>query len=72
MEYRTIKEFYNDVKAGKIDETKVTIMMDNDDTMFYEGPLDEETEICITEANGYQDIEKLYPILFPKATVEWV
>lgn len=66
-EYKTIKEFYTAVKSGKIDESELTIILDNDCTGFYAG----EEEIRVAEANGYYDIEKLYPLLFPKATVEW-
>ncbi len=77
MKYQTIKEFYEAVKAGKIDETKLDIVLDNDCTSFYVGPAHDEdglelgNEIEVAEANGYYDIEKLYPLLFPKATVGW-
>lgn len=70
MNLGTIKELHDKVKAGEIDESKLIIIMDNDCTNFYIGP-DEEDEINVSEANGYNDIEKLYPILFPNAKVEW-
>jgi hypothetical protein len=76
-EFETIKDFYGAVKSGKIDESKLTVVMDNDNTGFYEGPCEDEqgneidNRIEVKEANGYYDIEKLYPLLFPKATVEW-
>jgi len=76
-EYKTIKELYEAVKAGEIDETKLEIVMDNDCTNFYVGPQEDangnwlDNEIRVQEANGYLDIEKLYPLLFPKATVGW-
>jgi hypothetical protein len=75
--FKTIKELYDAVKSGEIDETKLGIVMDNDDTSFYVGPARDENgndldnEILVEEANGYHDIEKLYPLLFPKAEVEW-
>ena len=76
-EYKTIKEFYEAVKRGDIDESKLEIVLDNDCTSFYKGPAyndngDElDNKIRVEEANGYYDIEKLYPLLFPKAKVEW-
>jgi hypothetical protein len=77
MNLRTIKELYDKVKAGEIDESKLVVIMDNDCTSFYVGdPYEadepEEIEINVSEASGYHDIEALYPLLFPKATVEWV
>ncbi len=63
-----IKELYEKVKAGEIDESKLTIIMDNDNTGFYVG---DEKAIEDFSGNGYCDIEDLYPLLFPKATVEW-
>ena len=76
-EYKTIKEFYAAVKSGEIDESKLTVVLDNDCTSFYEGSVYDsngkelDNEITVAEANGYNDIDKLYPLLFPKATVEW-
>ena len=75
--YKTIKELHNAVKSGKIDEERLTIVLDNDCTNFYVGPdCDPEgdeldNEIIVEEAYGYSDIEKLYPLLFPKANVQW-
>jgi len=76
--YKTIKELYEAVKRGEIDESKLEIVLDNDCTNFYLGPPVEDddgitvaNEIEVEEANGYYDIEKLYPLLFPKAKVDW-
>ena len=76
--YKTIKELYEAVKNGDIDEAKLEIVLDNDCTNFYMGPPSEDddgiktaNEIEVEEANGYYDIEKLYPLLFPKAKVMW-
>ena len=76
--FNTIKDLYEAVKAGKIDESKLFIILDNDCTSFWHGSIldddffeKDENRIEVTEANGYYDIEKLYPLLFPKAKVEW-
>ena len=76
-EFDTIKDLFEAVKRGDVDESKLEIMMDNDQTSFYEGGYDPDDDdqsnrIKVKEANGYFDIEKLYPLLFPKAKVEWV
>ena len=76
--FTTLAAFYAAVKSGEIDESKVRIELDNDGTCFAEGECyDEdddaydERQIKVEEANGYQDIEPLYKLLFPLATVEW-
>ena len=67
--YKTIKDFYEAVKAGEIEESELDIVLDNDCTNFYIGL---DNEVIVNEANGYMDVEKLYSILFPKANlVEW-
>jgi len=68
--YESLKNLFDDVKKGKIDETKLTVILDNDCTNIY---LDDGSEngFEIFEGNGYFDIEILYPILFPKSNVEW-
>ena len=67
-ELKTIKELHEKIKSGEIDESKLVIWLDNDMTSFYV----EGEEIKVKETNGYMDIEKLYPLLFPKSQVEWV
>jgi len=75
--YKTIKDFYEAVKAGEIEESELTIVLDNDCTNFYIGLANDkngnelDNEVRVYEANGYMDVEKLYSILFPKANVEW-
>ena len=76
--YKTIKDFYEAVKAGEIEESELDIVLDNDCTNFYIGPDSDkngnelDNEVIVDEANGYMDVEKLYSILFPKANlVEW-
>jgi hypothetical protein len=77
MKFNTIKDLYDAVKAGKVDESTLEIILDNDCTSFFIGPSEDDegndldNEILVKEANGYYDIEKLYPLLFPKAAVHW-
>ena len=74
MKLKTLKELYDKVKSGEINEADLTIVLDNDCTSFYVGDMSceaESPEIKVDQANGYYDIEHLYPLLFPKATVEW-
>ena len=74
MKLNTIKELYDKVQSGDIDESKLEVTLDNDCTSFYiiaDNPEEEPTEIRIYEVNGYDDIEPLYRLLFPKAKVQW-
>lgn len=61
--YDKLKKILEDCKAGKIDESKLEIQLDNDQTCIYLG------NDMIFEGEGYYDIEFLYPLLFPKAEV---
>ena len=65
---KTIKDLRDLVRAGAIDEAELTITLDNDRTMFRVGA-DEDIEV--KEANGCYDVDTLYRLLFPRATVEW-
>ena len=67
MKFETIKELHDAVKSGKVNESDLTIILDNDCTSFLIRGNDTE----VLEADGYSDIEHLYLLLFPKATVEW-
>lgn len=70
--FETIKEFFEAVQQGQIKEENVRIVLDNDDTSFYDESLPEnEQDIVVKEAYGYADIEPLYKLLFPKANVHW-
>lgn len=77
MKLKTIKELYEKVKSGEIDESKLKIVLDDDCTFFYVGPSEDDkgeeidNEIVIEEANGFYDIDKLYSLLFPKSDVNW-
>lgn len=73
MNFETIAELLVAVKDGRIDETKLHIMVDNDCTLFrlMQGDDAEDwLDIKVEESNGQYDAEKLYALLFPKATVE--
>jgi len=71
MNYETIKGLYTGVKNGDIDESKLEIILDNDDTGFYVQSDGEEWDDAILHGNGYSDIGELYELLFPKAIVGW-
>lgn len=72
---KSIKDLYDKVKSGEIDESKLIIRMDNDTTQFYSirdaDKYSDDVEDYFS-GNGYRDIEDLYPILFPKADIDWV
>ena len=74
-QYKTLKEVVEAVKSGELDESKFVIVQDNDCSSIYVGPcVDEDgndTENCIYNGNGYLDTEDLWPLVFPKAKVEW-
>jgi len=71
--YKTIKDVLEAVKSGELDESKLVIIQDNDRSDILNG-MDEEgndIENCIYEGKGYRDTNDLWPLVFPKATVEW-
>jgi hypothetical protein len=65
--YKNIRELHEAVQSGDILQSLITVVMDNDHTGFYYGVEQEK----ILDGNGYHDIEDIYPLLFPRATVEW-
>jgi len=79
VKLNTLKELYEKVKSGEIDEEKLVIVLDNDWTSFCirepgaeDDPFGEdEDRIGVEEAHGWADIEPLYKLLFPRATVDW-
>lgn len=80
MKFNTIEELYEKVKSGEIDESKLVIILDNDNTSFHlngntepdpEGYHEFSKDIKVSEANGCLDVKPLYKLLFPKAVVEW-
>ena len=69
MGYKTIKDLYEDVKNGNIDESILEIILDNDTTGFYVQSYGDGGDL-IFEGNGAYDVEELYGLLFPKAMVD--
>ncbi len=73
--YETLKELVEAVRAGEIDESKLVVIMDNDTTSVYlAAPKEDENDDCTNEiykGGGYYDIEDLWPLLLPGASVEW-
>ena len=75
MKLKTIKDLYEKIKKGKIDESKLEILIDYDKVRFFlKSPrVDEEPAVIDVEgAIGYYDIDPLYKLLFPKAEVSWL
>jgi hypothetical protein len=68
IKVKTIKELYNKVHAGEVDESQIKMRIDNNYVSFFY----QEKEFVIEEANGIFDIQILYKLLFPKADIKWV
>ena len=66
MKFKSIQELVDAIKAGEVDETQLSIHLDNDASYISDAADD------LFEGDGYYDIEPLYKALFPKANVEWV
>lgn len=73
--YKTLKEVVEAVKLGELDESELCIVMDNDCSHIYSGPCRDESgneiENCIYNGKGYSDTEDLWPLVFPKANIDW-
>lgn len=67
--YKTITELYKAVQSGEIDESELTIVLDNDCTGWYIGEDDGENDNSVGDGNGYDDYRELYELLFPKAEI---
>lgn len=65
-----IKELYEQVKRGNVDEKDLFIQLDNDST--WVGMKHGEDIEKIAEGGGYDDLNIVFELLFPKAEVEWV
>ena len=69
MKLKTIKELYDKVKSGEIDESKLEIILDTSNDVFF---MYQNEEIIIQEEKeGDLDIKSLYKLIFPKAFVSW-
>ena len=76
MKYKTIKGLREGINKGEVKEENLYIQLDNDGVYFgltVDMITDESEleEIEVDSAEGYSDIEQLYKLVFPKATVEW-
>ena len=73
--YKTLEELHKAVKSGEIEESGMDVVMDNDCSHVYYGPHKdsdgEEIDNCIFMGHGYEDTEDLWPLVFPKANVDW-
>ena len=73
--YESIKAIAEAVKSGELDESKIRVVMDNDkSTVSYGEPTDPDAydlDNEIYSGKGYIDVEDLWPLVFPKALVEW-
>lgn len=73
--YKTLEELHKAVKSGEIDESKMEVFMDNDYSRVYYGPYTDsdgkEIDNCIFRGKGYNDVQDLWPLVFPKANVDW-
>ena len=65
--YKTLQEVYNAVKSGELDESKISIYMDNDCSS-----IRHEDGFDLYESDAGYDAEELWPVLFPKAYLDKV
>jgi len=76
-EFETLIDLKKAIDTGKLNENLLVIVLDNYCTSFYYGECEDDheeeidNEIHVEETNGYEDIEPLYKLAFPKAIVEW-
>jgi len=64
--YKTLQEVYDAVKSGELDESKISIYMDNDCSSIMYNSVD------LYESDAGYDAEELWPVLFPKAYLDKV
>ena len=71
--FDTIAALKKAVDDGELDEAKLTVVMDNDCSSIYYAPAEEgpEEDDRIFAGKGHYDTEDLWPLVLPKATVEW-
>lgn len=74
--YKTLNELLVGIKKGEVEESDIRVVMDNDNTCVeighwtkgYDEFDDDNLLYC---GNGYVDVEDLWPLVLPKAVVEW-
>lgn len=72
--FKTLSELATAVKSGDIDETKMTVTMDNDCSRVNYGPYPDDDGAdweLLYRGKGYDDCEDLWLLAFPTAVVEW-
>ncbi len=73
--FDSIKAIVDAVKSGALDESQIEVVMDNDCSSVYYGTNEDasgnEVDNQIYEGAGYFDVEELWPLVFPKASVGW-
>ena len=73
--YKTIKALVKAAKAGKVDESQLTVVMDDDCSSVYLGECEDDKgndiDNEIWSGDGHYDCQELWALLLPKATVEW-
>ena len=73
--YKTLSELVAAVRSGKLDESKLVVIQDNDCSSVYNGqPVEDENYDTVNElysGNGYADTDDLWKALFPTADVGW-
>ena len=74
-QYESIAAVVAAVRSGELDESQLTVVMDNDCSRVEYGPWEddhgEEIDNVIFRGKGYYDVEDLWPLVFPQADVEW-
>lgn len=68
-EYENIKALKTAIEKGEVKEDNLQIILDNDMVSFL--IKDGTEEINVQTASGYDDIQELYEIVFPKASIDW-
>ena len=72
MTFSTLKDLVAAVRRGEVAEDRLRVVMDNDSSSVYLESLasDAEPENIYT-GRGHYDVEDLWPLVLPKAEVEW-
>jgi hypothetical protein len=70
--YRNLQELKNYLGSGKLQESKLSITLDNDQTLYYyDDDSEDGIELIVESAgNGYSDYYELYEILFPESEIQ--
>lgn len=69
--FESLKELVEAVRCGEVNEALLYVVMDNDCSSVYCASDEDEDEEALYCGKGYYDVEDLWPLVFPKAKVEW-